>query len=119
MREIKFRAWCPDGNRMEYQDRKTPLWIGDILTDSHYIPMQYTGRKDKNGKEIYEGDIVREEGNDLLFGPVIFSDEEVCFGYVNKCKAYNDPNYNEFNGHLFTVEVIGNIYENPNLLNNG
>ncbi|WP_447579949.1 YopX family protein [Acinetobacter baumannii] len=62
MREIKFRAWLPTNNRMYEFDENESL--GDhfnrlIYGFGKFELMQYTGLKDKNGKEIYEGDIVR------------------------------------------------------------
>ena len=57
----KFRAWYPDQNRMEYSKGKTPLWMGDILNDSYYKPMQYIGINDKYGKEIYADDLMRDD----------------------------------------------------------
>ena len=120
-REIKFRAWYPDDDRMEYQDGKTPAWLGDILTNGYYIPMQYTGLQDKAGKEIYEGDIVQWAGYEVSNGKQMRPLRKKAVG-MNV-----DPSRNTFIDDCFHIQnliehgdkfisVIGNIYENPGLL---
>lgn len=91
----------------------------------------FTGLKDKNGKEIYEGDILRSETDDedSACGAVITNISEVCFGQHPKARIVCDypasfcmysPNfYGEhsiFYGTRWTHEVIGNVHENPELL---
>lgn len=71
---------------------------------------QYIGVKDKNGKEIYEGDIVKDESIGLL-GVVKFSERYLQFVVDDVCDGEQD--YSEF---MNQVEVIGNIYENSDLL---
>jgi hypothetical protein len=123
MREIKFRAWRPgssndmvysDGNKVEITDTGISFYK---LHYDHYDPlignathvMQFTGLHDRLGKEIYEGDIVKAK--DRL--PFVIKEltwlhgseyEESCYGY----DFQGDDNEN--------VEIIGNIYENSELV---
>lgn len=95
MREIKFRAWDKEKKEM-FND----IWIdGNFINMPEYIVMQFTGLKDKNGKEIYEGDIVKNI--DRVF-EVTFKDGY--FSIIHNKKG------------LLYCEVIGNKYENSELL---
>lgn len=132
MREIKFRAW----------DNHTKQWIGDAKydvigldfygnlikchTDSCESPlsyydnpnielMQYTGLKDKNGKEIYEGDILTSSdwscGCEVIYkggGFTLKQGESTSNLYANFLDAYGY--------YIDDIEIVGNIYENPELL---
>ncbi len=105
MRIYKFRAWHEEDQVMIY-DLNTPSLFHGVLLKDDYILMQFTGIYDKNGKEIYENDVVIVTTHGKRIGIVNFSMEEiVCFkvgeGYLVK---------------WYDIEVIGNIYENPELL---
>ena len=124
MREIKFRAWNTTTKTMVDLKKITPLAL-DIDTDGLFIPfsdglilMQYTGLKDKDGKEIYEEDIIKistcgcrdpkcKMWQDVKPSLVSWKDfywrPFFNFGNTTQC---NSENY----------EVIGNIYENIDLL---
>ena len=113
-REIKFRIWDKI-NRMWLRCFNVNLFdIGDL---PNVELMQYTGVKDKNGKEIYEGDIVKYkfpyDTRLKHISPVKFLETEASFGikdiYGNEIPLYTISANNYF-------EVIGNIYENKNLL---
>ena len=133
MREIKFRAWDTkimsyDGFSIEAVGRA--YWFGDFMEEMGELGdsctlMQYTGLKDKNGKEIYEGDIVVFEykGEDDPPEIVYWDDNAACWWI----KSFNYENRKwevdlEFWDGCFKDEamehfrIIGNIYENPELL---
>ena len=124
MREIKFRAWDKDNERflesfdyIRYSDGT--LGVSDSTPpfnkygDTELI--QYTGLKDKNGVEIYEGDIIRFIGVDVDRPqptlPVVWDEKSAGF----TCKGYNTSRGVDMASGYDTIsgEVIGNIYENP------
>ena len=132
MREIKFRAW--DGKRMLFMgkggDCGFELAGGEIFTltefEAHkqdYPLMQYTGLKDKNGVEIYEGDIVlaiscfdaecddEERRYQISWGESawVFKGERQWKDGIHDWSSIE-------NCETFKMKVIGNIFENPELL---
>lgn len=120
-RVIKFRAyreWATGKGKMEYMPNSR-LFQGlesGLLADN-YTLMQYTGLRDKNGKEIYEGDILKWNDNYLevkwgSVGWVLFSKLFSRFGFPDG----KDCDETNTKGYTLNSEVIGNIYENKNLL---
>ena len=125
MREIKFRAWDKNRKEMLYSDTTDPNkllikwdfrnnhWIavrtkdGIVVGKANSLLMQYTGLKDKNGEEIYEGDIVKLD--DYTGYYVITWDKRG--GY--RLQHYRDTSWGfwlaTFESH--EMEIVGNIYE--------
>jgi uncharacterized phage protein (TIGR01671 family) len=145
MREIKFRVW--DGEQMvspDYINRDGyACWKSNSIPESSKDIMQFIWLKDRNGEEIYEGDILKHryeveeydddgypvgviEGIDYLIGYVYFSSVYNAWGFdnINKYLKYLDPEWLTTGAkhHSFLrynpddYEVIGNIYENPELI---
>jgi uncharacterized phage protein (TIGR01671 family) len=116
-REIKFRVWNKRENQM----------IDDVFfkpESNEFILMQYTGLKDKNGKEIYEGDIVKggwtNYPDNSRLHIVTFGEHQTSDDYYSST-AYGwflDKNNNDGESLVSgsTLEVIGNIYQNPELI---
>ena len=122
-REIRFRAWDSEEfpSKMIYQDDKTEYNKETYLIEffkkiqgHNSIIMQFTGLKDKNGKEIFEEDIIQGfYENETENGEVYWDNDSASFDIkgVNWMSMENLECSNQY------YEVIGNIYENPELLN--
>ena len=108
MREIKFRAWDIDGKQMiPWCDLKYDVTFEEVFDNEFLEVNQYTGLKDKNGVEIYEGDIVDFWGRKFL---VVYNLGGFgCFGLNDAWHPLGDTIYRP-------TTVIGNRYENPELL---
>jgi uncharacterized phage protein (TIGR01671 family) len=107
MREIKFRAWDEGIEQWRYFTLDDTL-MGRFIRFSLTHFGQYTGLKDKHGNEIYEGDILGSSHGNL--GPVQYRAEYAAFGI--DWKGVEDADLL----HWEELEVIGNIYENPDLI---
>nr|DAU40647.1 MAG TPA: YopX protein [Caudoviricetes sp.] len=122
----KFRAWTEEGKVMYYdvypfKDDTLLLSYDEIAFDevpaSDFILMQSTGLKDKSGKEIFEGDVVRYECCfESYVEEVIYDDKHCNFGTIDKDeKTFSfDALISDFDVDCF--EVVGNKYENLELL---
>lgn len=128
-REIKFRAWDKKQKRwanlqlseMEFT-RDGLLRVGETIEYGTHAEfndfelMQYTGLKDKNGKEIYESDIVYVEQNIYAQKHLTVEWEYDRWGF--KEEFDNGDYYNGYAIRWEEVEVLGNIYEHKHLLDN-
>ena len=124
MREIKFRAWDKEENKIVTVNGI--CWrngtVNDINADGsfhepaeRYILMQYTGLKDKNGRDIYDGDILRSLGNkNVVMFIVQFGHRDNKFSWGVK-SVKTEASYELDDSCGERMEVVGNIYENPEL----
>ena len=134
----RYRVWVKIGKRMVFSDDILGIDYEnkEIVTQQVYFEnglpddrdiycydlediefMQSTGLKDKNGKEIFEGDILACKTDDEVINLNIFWDEEHAL-FMFESKKYNEqePLAELVENNTYPFEIIGNIYENPELL---
>lgn len=125
----KFRAWSKLASRMYivnglYFDRGMVQYANNdnairFIKLENIILMQSTGLKDKNGKEIFEEDILEVTDEHSWLEVVSYSQDKAMFvtEEINRdFKVPESPLYDLFDTNIFKFKVIGNIYENPDLL---
>lgn len=137
MREIKFRAWVEPNTEachpyMNYHP-EFHGYINDIFSmngikpltryDSKITYMQFTGLHDKNGKEIYEGDILAEHGDEeyFIYGIVTYCSDQDCvhagqYYLADDLEGYVSDFWEGDWSEVKHLEIIGNICENSKLL---
>jgi len=118
-REIKFRAWLPDIRKMTYTHTLEELigWAPNEGLKDTAVWLQYTGIKDKNGMEVYDGDILgincqfAVDDFDSFLSRVLRNEDLGAWALTGRggllCSIRDD---------WTQAEVLGNIYENPELL---
>ena len=121
-REIKFRAWhMPFGPKEPMQEmvhgKASSILAFAEMSPDKYIVEQSTGLKDANGKEIYEGDIIKYFGANkhvkikTTYGIVFYDSEHGCFNSRIQNEEHNK-------GGISPLDdlIVGNVHENPELL---
>nr|DAT71057.1 MAG TPA: YopX protein [Caudoviricetes sp.] len=122
MRAIKFRAFLKDTNEMvkvgamDWDEEGNLLCLNYPKGKDYFgyeddiALMQYTGFKDKDGREIYEGDIIKYRNN-------LYQVRWIFLGfYAHQINGRGFKELDEFVADTMDIEVVGNIYENPELL---
>lgn len=113
---IKFRRWDKENSTMLTWEQLKSEADFSWFADENLVFMQSTGLKDKNGVEIYEGDILKNGRGEI--GQVIYLQQEAGFVVSLKKRDYRLGHRNTGEGYKIANDhtVIGNIYENPRLL---
>lgn len=115
MRDIKYRAWIAEVGQMVFSEEFEKL--GDFFNDIYPLKrdrddlMDFTGLQDSKGVAIYEHDIFKSEDDDDSNGLVIWDKDG---WYIQWSKTYKEPFSDYYIEHF---EVIGNLYQNPELIN--
>lgn len=110
-KKIKFRIWDRNKKQMLYYPKNRTFTLNDLYfadEDTRYVFMQSTGLFDKKGVEIYEGDTVKTNNDNI-----------VKVSYSNYFGAFHFGGFptNQEEIQRLEIEIIGNIYQNPELLN--
>jgi hypothetical protein len=128
MREHKFRAWDPQFNRWLLPEDITICGDGTVYVDRRgenggdvidtvqppkVVLESFTGLKDKDGREIYEGDFCRFFSGSIR--EIIFNNGG--FGYISSGDFVGLAGHHHFDEIIIFLEVVGNIYDTPELLN--
>jgi uncharacterized phage protein (TIGR01671 family) len=114
-REIKFRAWDNELDCMNQNIQRETV-LGEWLEErERFTVMQFTGLKDKNGKEIYDGDIVSAFHGTQL-SAVTWNEDYGLYEVVLQVSGLSEPMEELLGNHLDVIEVIGNIHEDGDLL---
>jgi len=141
MREIEFRAWTKKYKKMvcpkDVRENLIPIEKTEVgfRLKTHFILMQFTGLLDKNGKKIFEGDIIliESEWKDVIIaetgeGPTEVSNQIIPVVFQNGCFGVNLEHDDWFDKRFYSFreieetsgqnefEILGNTFENPELL---
>jgi uncharacterized phage protein (TIGR01671 family) len=117
MREIKFRAWC-DKTKRWVNPKEIKLDLSNGYTNIPVLLIQYTGLKDRKGYDVYEGDILSHWHTGVY--SIVWNDGQYCRQMIsvpeNKNMSPEELNLFIMPSDIKYATLIGNIYENPELL---
>lgn len=120
MRELKFRSWCVLNGKGSfiYYDLDGRREFDFDIFDEEVVTQQFTGLLDNKKREIYEGDILKfiptHKGDTKFVGEVFYEEDEAAFYHTFEEGRPSKRLWGTFSNYKY--EVIGNIFENPNLL---